>query len=525
MFSTFNFFIFLKLLISGDTYTLAKLKEQKRLYKTFRHSKYKFITKDKKITNLFLQKIYNMYTAVTNFKPVLDTTIFSKEEKKSQLYLNHFIEAHFPEDIKAKREKFTKELMWERIMESEFPNQTIKDIENEFISYKKFINNENLPKIESKYYLLYKLYLLSTFNFELFFSKFQPDYIAPSQPSYSPVNGEEILSDLKDLYFLIASIPQKTDLTSAFLILFSIKKEDFKSLSKTTQHSVNSLFKMFTDELSPQILLTMCKYIAEDSKLRINVEQKFFSILDRYRKEVDHRFSKNKKFILEKYSEKSLLQDVHSLFKGKHLLNFEGYTDDLAKTLHDNNFETISGLQAIRITKTFVFEIYEPMIKEVINTLILEAFFEEKEYQKDFSNIFFAANELKDFILGFEESMSSTGKNSFSHLTSLLRSFNVSNLTSQNKVMSLIELLNQRIKHANEKSAEILFKLAMHIYKAIQDYKAEKQLYITNIKHIKGKLNKEFITKLANSYNEIAKYVKIIKNYIIVDLDSKKTYS
>ena len=54
---TFNFITYLKLLLTGDTYTLNKLKELKRLYKTFKHSKYKFITKDKKITNLFLQKI------------------------------------------------------------------------------------------------------------------------------------------------------------------------------------------------------------------------------------------------------------------------------------------------------------------------------------------------------------------------------------------------------------------------------------------------------------------------------------
>jgi hypothetical protein len=303
-----------------------------------------------------------------------------------------------------------------------------------------------------------------------------------------------------------------------------IKKEDFKSLSKSTQHSINDLFKMIGDELSPNILITMCKFIAENSKLRINIEQKYFSILEKYRKEIDRRFAKNKKFVLEKYSEKSLMQDVHSLFKGKHLLNFEGYSDELSKALQDNNFESISGIQAIKITKTFIIEIYESSIKEILNTLILEAFFDEKEEQKEFSNVFFTANELKDYILGFEESLSSSNKNSFNFLENLLRSFNLSNATSQNRIIGLIDILNQKIKYANEKSAETLFKLATHIYQVIQDYKSEKPSYIVNIKNIKGKLNKEFINQLANSYNEIAKYIKIIKNFIIVDLDSKKSY-
>lgn len=523
IFLTVNFFTYLKLLITGDTFTIEKLKELKRLYKTFRHSKYKFITKDKKITNLFLQKIFNLFTSVISYKSILDSTIFNKDEKRAQLYINSFIEAHFPEEIRLKREKFTKEVMLERIMESEFPNQTIKEIENEFIEYKKFINKDNLPKIESRYYLLLKLYLLSTFNFDLFFSKFQKDYIAPSQPTYSPIDGDEILNDLKDLYFLIGSIPQKLDLTSSLSILYAIKKEDFKPQAKPIQHSLNSLFKMINDELSPQILITLCRFIAEDAKLRINIEQKYISILDKYRKEIDERFSKNKRFVLEKYSEKSLLQDVNSLFKGKHLLKFEGYTDELAKTIQDNNFEGVSGIQAIKITKTFILEIYEPVIKDIINNLILEAFFEEKDYQRDFSNTFFSANELKDFILGFEESLASSGKNTFSNLVSFLKNFNSSNVINQNKVINLIDIINQKIKHANEKCAEVLFKLAAFLYKIIQDYKLEKPVYVINIRNIKGKLNKEFINSLATSYNDIAKYIKIIKNFI-VDLDTKKSY-
>ncbi len=523
IFLTLNFFTYLKLLITGDTFTIEKLKELKHLYKTFKHSRYKFITKDKKITNLFLQKLFNLFTSVISYKPILDSTLFNKDEKRAQLYLNNFIETHFPEEIRLKREKFTKEIMLERIMESEFPTQTIKEIENEFIAYKKFINKDNLPKIESKYYLLLKLYQLSTFNFDLFFSKFQKDYVPPAQPVYSSVDGEDVLNDLKDLYFLIGSIPQKIDLTSAFSILYTLKKEDFKSQSKSMQHALNNLFKMVSDELSPQILITMCRFIAEDSKLRINIEQKYISILDKYRKEIDERFAKNKKFVLEKYSEKSLLQDVYSLFKGKHLLKFEGYTDELAKTLQDNNFEGISGIQAIKITKTFILEIYEPVIKEIVNSLILEAFFEEKDYQRDFSNIFFAANELKDYILGFEESLCGSGKNTFSHLVSFLKNFNSSNIINQNKIINLIDVLNQKIRHANEKCAESLFKLAAFVYKIIQDYKLEKPAYIINIRNIKGKLNKEFINSLANSYNDIAKYIKIIKNFI-VDLDSKKSY-
>ena len=97
---------------------------------------------------------------------------------------------------------------------------------------------------------------------------------------------------------------------------------------------------------------------------------------------------KNKDFILEKFSEKSLQQDVLTLFKGKQLLKLEGFTDDLTKLLHDNNFDSISGIQAFKITKTFILELYEPAIKDIINTVIWKAFSVKKNIRKNFQ-IFF----------------------------------------------------------------------------------------------------------------------------------------
>ncbi|MCK4795836.1 MAG: hypothetical protein KAT05_00570, partial [Spirochaetes bacterium] len=59
-----DLFIYIKFLLSGDNIGIIKLKELKRLYKIFKPSKYRFITKDKKITNFFLQKMYLLYTAI-----------------------------------------------------------------------------------------------------------------------------------------------------------------------------------------------------------------------------------------------------------------------------------------------------------------------------------------------------------------------------------------------------------------------------------------------------------------------------
>lgn len=512
-----DLFTYVKCLIAGDNEGLVKLRLLKQLYRTFKPSKYRYITKDKKITNLFLQKIFLLYTHILSYKSILESTIFHNDEKRAQLYLNHFIESNLTEDIRSKREKFTKEMMWQKVMESENINRTLNDIENDFNLYLTFLTKHNMPKFESEYYLLYKLNFLSTFNFELFFSKFDTDYVAGSMPNYSPVMGNEILNDLKDLYFLVASLPPRVDLTISFQKLYGRTDESFKEQAKKSQQSINKLYKLINDELSPHKLLALCKYVSEELKLRINVEQKSFSILEKYRKELKNRFLKNKDFVIEKYSEKSLLQDVQSLFEGKQLLQIKGYNDELVKALEDNNFNQISGIQAIKITKTFILELYETKIKDVINTLILEAFFNEKDFQTEFSNRFFASNELREYIIGFEESLATTGKNSFNFLRTSLGSFKSSNASSENKIARLIEILNDKIRHGNEKCATNLYKLATCIYKSLQDYKNPQPINISNIKSIKGTQNKDFINQLASCYNDIAKYIKIVKNFITIN--------
>ena len=519
MFGDMAFYI--KCLVTGNSAALLKYKELNVLFKTFKSSRYKYVLKDKKVTNLFLQKIYNLYQSLVILKPLFESTLFSHDEKKSILYLNYFIDSNSPPEITSKKDKFTREAMWQKLIESENPTKSMKFIEDEFNMYKSFFTRSKLPKFESEYFLMYKLYALCTFNFDLFFSKFDHEFIASSSspPNYTAISGGDILNDLKDLYFLIAALPPKLDLTSSFNKLFMrISEENYKSLSKNAMTAVTSIYKIISDELSPDKLITLCRYIEEDPKLKMNIEQKTFSILDKYRKEIEEKFAKNKEFILEKFSEQSQLQEIKSLFKDKNLLGLEGYTEDLVEALDKNNFDAISGIQALKITKTFIYFVYEPVIKDVVNSFILEAFFNEKEYQTNFSNKFFTANELVEYFKSFEDSLANSGSNSFRLLYAMCGKNANSN---ENKVKRTIELINEKIETCIKKCAETYYGLAVRLYEVLQDYKLQKPVKINNIKIIKGSLNKEFINQLATCYTDFTKYIKIIKNFVNVDAAQK----
>lgn len=510
-----DFFTYLKHLIAGDNEAIIKMKKLKNIYKNFRPSKYRFVTKERVVTNLFLQKVYNVYKILNLFKPIFESTIFSPDEKRADIYLNYYIESFLPEELRTKRDKFLRDSMLAKINQATNPGKVMKSLEGEFRLYKGQFTRVNMPQIESEYLLLYRLNSLSTFNFELFFSKFDMEFDRNlgTPPTYNPVNGNELVSDIKDLYFLIGTLPKKVDLTGSFKKLLSRNPEvevDKKQV-KLLQQELNNLFKIILNELTPPLLLNMARYVNSDPALKIGVELRSFSILEKYRKDIEERFMKNREFVLEKYSAQSLQSDIKALFKNVKLLPIDGYSDEIMDQLSNKGADALTGIQGLRITKTFIFELYEKRMKEYINMLILEGFFNEKEYQKEFSDIFFKANELLNFYVENEKSIVSSGSNSLNSLNKLISSDNV------NKMKITVGIINEKIVNCNKRCAEVYYKLGVKLYEILSDYKQAKPQKVSNIKQIKSGQNKEFITKLAGSYSELSKYIKLIKNFVVFD--------
>ena len=512
-------FVYLKHVILGDNEALQKLKQLNDIYKVFKPHKYRYINKDKTVTNLFLMKIYAVFVEFEKFKPHLDSTIFAKDEQKSRLYLNYLIEANISEEARTKGDKFIREFMLQKMKESENPSKTIKMIEEDFLMYKNNFTRSNMPKFETEYNILYKLQHLSTFNYDLFFSKFDPYFNKTKAPAYNPVSGRDIINDLKDLYFLIGSLPTKTDLTNIFTIIYKrVSELDAPKLAKAANNAVAAIYKLCQDELNPQKLLSMCKYIDEKPKLIIPIETKPLSILDKYRHDLDERFAKNKEFVLQKVSEETTYLEIQALFNNKPMNKIKGYTDDLMGELEALGFGGLDSIQGFKITKTFINDIYEKEFRHIINSLIVESFFDDKAYQTKFSDRFFAVNELSNLLSEVENSVAETGANSFLKLESHIKSYRINNNKSiEIKINKMIESINDKLKETNKKSAELLYQLGVHLYEALQDFKNPKPVYITNMKVIKGSGNKEFITAVINIYNSISKYLKIMKNFIVID--------
>lgn len=518
MFSGINdFFTYLTHFLKGDTEFIAKNNELKLIYKVFKTSKYKYITKDRAITALFLNKMYNLFQNIFICFELLDNTLFNRDNDKKKLYQKYYIESFFTEDDLTRKNKFDKDAMMKKITESDNPNKVIMNIENDFTEFKKRITTQNFPMIETEYNFLYAIYHITTFNFESFFSKFDPSFSIKNakQPVFTSISGSEILNDIKDMYYITATLPKKMNVIQSITKLARREKGEYaESYAKRFQEAIDAIYKIIQAELNQDIFLNMARYIDQNPRLKMRLSDEKIPILENYRKEISDTFNKTKDLIAHQYSEKSLQKDIKELFQDKMLLQVEGFGDELVALIEKKNAGDINGIQGLRITKTFINEVYEKNYKELLNTFILEGFFVDKEFQKAFSDAYFRLNEIKKYFDESERSLATGTGNSFKSLVLLLSGNGTGN---DKKIKMTSDVINERVVMIIQKSIETFYTFGKVLFIALNEYRTAKPEKITNIKELKGSNNKEFISSIANFYNLIAKYNKLMKNFVKIE--------
>ena len=507
-----NIFTYLKCMLSGNMDQYLKAEELNNIYKTFK-GKYHYISKERTILQPFLTKVWTLSSQLKSIKSLLEQTIFDPDDHKALSYLTYTAQNFLPPEIKKQADNFFEDTMKARIENAESQSKMVHTIDAEFNAYKNEFTQYNLSKFNSEYIFVHHLFGLASFDYETFLRIFDRGYNANlnNPPAYSSVNGKDIIDDLKDLYYLIAIMPEKTDISTTLSILYQrIAQGDAKSLAKIGMNAVNQIYKLISDDLSPDRMMNLCKYISEDTSLKIPLDRKVPNPCDRVRRELEDRYRKSRDKIVALISEHSMEEEIQGLFKKIPLQKIDKFDPEINDKLAKGEYKTIANIQALRVCKTFIISLYEPKMKEAFNLMILEGLFSDKDYQKQLSEQFYELNELRGDFAEAEADIAS-GTYSFTSLETFLARAKGSN---NPQVMKIIDGVNKKIAQQNQIVYDCFVDFGKQLYEILQDYKKQKSFIITNIKQIKGVQNKEFITQLVAAYNDIVKYCKIMKPFV-----------
>jgi hypothetical protein len=244
----------------------------------------------------------------------------------------------------------------------------------------------------------------------------------------------------------MAGISFKTDPLPSISTLVNITKSDSShKLNKQLNHNYKILHKILIENLSPDKIAAMIKYISNNPYRKLDFETNFFTILDSYKKRIKERYLKNKDIVLRQHQENNIQNDIKALFGEAKLLPINGYTDELNILLEKFEFDAIKNINAMRIMKSFIIIKFEKEIKDNINRLIVEGFFRKKEYQNFFSTIFYKASESTEKLTALEEMLSSSPQNSFHSLNILLSQYQAGK-KNENIIKKTIDVITEKIE-------------------------------------------------------------------------------
>ena len=224
-------------------------------------------------------------------------------------------------------------------------------------------------------------------------------------------------------------------------------------------------------------------------------------------------FAKTKEDALNVFNNESIQNEISKLFENVQVERIVDYTDDLIVLLDERNLE-LKGMQALRVAKTFI-KVYEDNYKEQINIFLVNGLFNDKDFQRDFSDAYFRVNELKAESLATEKEITSNPECSLNTLESLMST--PKSPITEKKIRMLTSEINLTVNMHLRRCFSCIHGFAARMEEVLKDYKSQPPQKISNIRNIKGSGTKEFISSMVEMYSLMVKYLKLSKRIIPSD--------
>jgi hypothetical protein len=450
---------------------------------------------------------------------ILKRTVNNQDNRLAERYRDFLLQTRLPENESWKIAAFSYEQIKARITRAASLKEELKKLDEEFkVSMARF-SGEEFIHINEEIAQLERLHNLGTFDYSKIISLFDPKFNRkdPSKMiSASPVIGEEAITELLDLFFILAGIDLTKGVERNFTnLLKRLERERApKSIAATRQLLVR-LDKLFKQSISPQILLNLIRAINKNPYLNPTSEKVIKPHLQSYMERLANRYKMAKERILREERDKTVAHELKELFHDADLLELEGYSSHLAQILVDNDFLSFSHIKPICILKSFLHAKFQNNLREALKKLVVEGYFEDKHFETTFSSTFHGSDALIDKISQFEVDLNGSGHITVANINKYLDNHNKGKPVSA-ALNKLVETIDFRTESLIGQGANLLFNLGNHLYRILVDAKQSSPIEVTNIKVIRGINNREFLKDLADGYDDIKRFINIISHFTVI---------
>ncbi|HTX72825.1 MAG TPA: DUF5312 family protein [Rectinemataceae bacterium] len=466
------------------------------------------------------QALFHFYTLLRPLAELARATVANSDIRISQRYFDYLIDCRLSMDEQEKKRFFSYDGMSERLQQSFRTEEEFEAIAREFQGFIRSLDELGPRAVNADLYEVDRFLDICRYDYERILGLFDPSASLDDpryRPDFAPVPGEQVLPELMDFYYLIEGFSFSAQLKENVIRLLERRQPGSADTSKRAK--IDKLFSQLDKSLSgrfdPEILRALMRAIRGEPFFTPATPRERKDFLDSYRKRLVVQYEKDRERLLREQHETAIASDIQSLFGDADILEVEGYDDENDSFLRRESPNSFMWIKPLRILKTFIAAVFDPMLKESVKRILVEGYFDNKNFQNNLANILYQCERSPTRIVDFEEQLKGNGRVSIvsmkRYIEEMRRGKDIAAFLTR-----LTDSINARAREIVEDETAMFAMLGDALGDLLSDYRRSSPELVTNIRTLGGGRNKEILAQVQVGRDRISILVKIMRNFTFV---------
>jgi hypothetical protein len=452
-------------------------------------------------------------------REVFDKTIDNPDQKLAQRYKDYLVTARLSEELQNLYASFSYISMKKRVFDSTDPEEELVKINSEIERLFQGLNTAEFNGFDKSYTVLIRLINLCQHNFLPMLRLFDPacKTLDSADPAiFQSVQGEEMLQELLDLYFVLAGFDYSESVERNLgLLLERLSRDRAEEARARLKKVLLRLQRLLSDSIDSETILLLLRLIQKDPHFVPQSIQQEGSFIEAFKNRLQINYQRSKERIRQQLRELAVGEDLKRLFPAGQPEQIEGYSEDVDQALQERDYDSFLQIRPLRILKNYIRVHFYRELKEPLKRLIVEGKFENRIFQNMFTNTYFQCDGMEGKISQFEEELQGSGTQSFKKLQKYIELLDQGKPV-HNMVTTVLDTIDKKSKSLVEEGANCFYNLCVILLEILNDAKLKTPVQVSNIKSLSGAKSQEYLARVAAGYNNLYLFSKIMKNFTTI---------
>ncbi|MFA6505971.1 MAG: DUF5312 family protein [Treponemataceae bacterium] len=476
----------------------------------------------------FASSLYGVVAAIRPVKELLERTCLSSDQRIARRFRDLLIERRLGPGSLKLLESCAFESMKARSGNDQKLVDSVTTAASE--DYRVFLKgfDSAAEQVEAELAEFERLADLCRYDFSCMLVHFDPSVKLEStsyKPKFAAVSGSLVVDEIADLYSVV-SIPAfpPSVLDDLVAIAERLGGSDGTDAKRRFSKSLTMVSRALSANVSPAILTALLRAVREEPRYVPPEAEESSSQLKDYKEKIEKRFREDRDRLLRESREQALGSELAALFgptDGKTdtqavtLLSVSGYDPALDARLKAEVSRSFAWMTPLSILKTFDQKYLSQGFIDTARRLAVEGFFNNGALRSRLTDSITRLEKCGVRIAAFEDAADAPGRSGSVALRKFLDE-GVAGKDVSDQVDRIVKNMDDRAKDLVERDVVACRSLAEAVFEVIGDFRKPTPELVSNIKTLAASKSKDMIPTLANGYNAVARFLKIMKVYILV---------